>query len=202
MTEDDFADLLVRGYEIPTLEFKGPAPRTERAFLANVARAALAMANSRDGGRVVLGVAQHDGRLDAVGLSDAQISSWGYDETAADLNAYATPSISFDLEVVPFRGARCVVIHVYEFASEPILCAQDFGGELRRGACYVRRRSMPSTSEIPTLEEMRDLLDHAIEKGIRRFLGRAFAAGLTVAPGSALVADDAQRYGDQLGDLA
>jgi predicted HTH transcriptional regulator len=201
MTEDEFGDLLVRGYEIPTVEFKGPGMRTDRAFLANVARAALAMANSRDGGRVVLGVTRKDRLMEAVGLTDPQIASWDYDETATALNGYANPSLEFDLEVVPYRTARCVVIRVYEFAAEPILCARDFETKLRRGACYVRRRSMPSTSEVPSLEEMRDLLDLAVEKGLRRFLARAFAAGLTVASGSTLVPDDAQRYRQQLGEL-
>jgi predicted HTH transcriptional regulator len=194
MTEDDFAELLARGHEISTVEFKGPGLRSNKPYLANVVRAVLAMANSRDGGRVILGVVERDGRVEAVGLSEEQMASWGYDDTATALNGYANPSLSFDLEAVTYRAARCLVIHVYEFASEPILCAQGFPDELRRGACYVRRRSMPSTSEIPSLEEMRALLDLAVDKAVRGFLGRAFAAGLTIAGSSALVPDDVTRY--------
>jgi hypothetical protein len=52
------------------------------------------------------------------------------------------------------------------------------GQILRQGACYVRSRHKLGTSEIPSEEEMRELLELAIDKGVMRFLARAEKAGL------------------------
>jgi hypothetical protein len=42
----------------------------------------------------------------------------------------------------------------------------------------VRARHKPETSEIPSEEEMRELLELAIDKGVRKFVTRAQKAGL------------------------
>jgi hypothetical protein len=49
---------------------------------------------------------------------------------------------------------------------------------LRRGACYVRASHKPETSEIPSEQEMRELLELAIDKGVVKFLARVQKAGL------------------------
>ena len=45
----------------------------------------------------------------------------------------------------------------------------------------MRTRRKPETAEIPTQEDMRDLLDLAVEKGVRKFITQAHAAGLSVS---------------------
>ena len=62
LTEQLFAALVGPGYEQYGVEFKGPGARTERRLLAQVARAALGMANRADGGLVIIGV-DDDGSL-------------------------------------------------------------------------------------------------------------------------------------------
>ena len=102
------------------------------------------------------------------------------------MNEFASPSVSFDLEGVSYREGIFVVIRVHEFEDIPILCQKDLqtAGRgkrdliLRRGACYVRSRHKPETSEIPSEEEMRELLELAIDKGVRKFVTRAQKAGL------------------------
>src|SRR5688500_11792494 len=56
MTDQEFAELLGLGYESRGVEFKPPGPRSDSYLLAAVARAALGMANLRDGGIIVIGV--------------------------------------------------------------------------------------------------------------------------------------------------
>jgi hypothetical protein len=77
-----------------------------------------------------------------------------------------------------------VLVRVYQFDDIPVLCAKDLHDPgktapvLRRGACYVRARHKPETSEIPSEEEMRELLELAIDIGVRKFVARAQKAGL------------------------
>ena len=183
MTEQDFESLLARGYETNGVEFKGRGNSTDSALLAGVIRAMLGMANRRDGGLVIIGVESDS--LDPVGFDDDEIKAWlSYDELAAQVNEYASPSVRFDLEAQAFRGRKFVIIRVHEFEDIPILCAKDYHGPgkgppvLRRGACYVRASHKPETSEIPSEEEMRELLELAIDKGVRKFVTRAQKAGL------------------------
>jgi len=195
VTEQDFESLLARGYETNGVEFKGRGNRTD-SFMAVVTRAVLGMANRRDGGLVIIGVESDS--LDPVGFDDDEVNTWlSYDELTTRVNEYASPSVRFDLETQAFRGRKFVIIRVHEFEDIPILCAKDYHAPgkgppvLRRGACYVRASHKPETSEIPSEEEMRELLELAIDKGVRKFVTRAQKAGLfppvpgTAAPPSA-----------------
>lgn len=186
MTELDFARLLARGYETRGVEFKGPGNKTHAPFLAVIIRAILGMSNRRDGGYVIIGVESES--LDPIGLDDDVVKSWlNYDELATRVNEHASPSVRFDLEALTYQDLKFVIIRVYEFDDIPILCSKELsvpqkGAKhvqiLRRGACYVRASHKPETSEIPSVEEMRELLELAIDKGVRKFVTRAQKAGL------------------------
>jgi len=196
MTDQEFAEILALAYERRGIEFKGAGPLNDKSLRAKVVRAVLGMANRRDGGFVVVGVEDTGGKLDPVGLDATDISTWKYDDVADAIAAYADPSISFDLETRSHEGKQFVVLHVYEFDDVPVLCKKDFADTLRKGACYVRSRRKPETSEIPTQEDMRDLLDLATEKRLRRFAAQAQAAGL-VAPSSPAPSDQ-DRFEEQI----
>ena len=206
LTDQQFAELLTLRYEPRGLEFKGARPRTDRLFFARVVRACLGMANLRDGGRVIIGVDEQGGVLDPVGLSDADLATWRYDDIAAGLSTYADPMINFDVHIHEYQGRHFVELEVHEFEELPILCKTTYQERpprqeviLREGACYVRRRGKPETSEIPTQSEMRELLDLAIEKGIRQFIARARAVGLVVSSGD--LPRDEERFAEQLREL-
>ena len=184
MTEQEFADLLALGHEVNGVEFKGSWTKTDKLFLAKVVRAVLGMANRRDGGLVILGV-EESTKPDPIGLSDEQAESWlNYDDVSASVNEYASPCVRFEAELRTFWAKKFVFIRVHQFEDIPILCAKDYNEPgkvtpvLRRGACYVRARHKPETSEIPSEEEMRELLELAIDMGVRKFVTRAERAGL------------------------
>ena len=159
------------------------------------------MANRRDGGRLVIGVEDSGGILIPVGLNEDDLATWRYDDVADGIATYADPSVSFGLEVKEYNGAKYVVLEVDEFADIPILCKRDYQGVLRNGACYVRSRHKPETSEIPTQEDMRDLLELATDKGVTRFLDRARRVGLIVFPTVTPSPTDQELLDQQLGDL-
>lgn len=199
MTEQEFEEILSFGYELRGIEFKGPGERLDKHFFAKVVRAVLGMANRRNGGRVILGVDDDAGRLSPIGLDTSDLATWKYDHVADGLAAYADPSVTFDLEVVQYKGASYVVLHVAEFEEVPVLCKKDYPDVLRQGACYVRSRRKPETSEIPSQEDMRDLLEVATEKRLRRFISQAQAAGVDLS--RARTTSHEELFDNELGDL-
>lgn len=199
MTDEEFAQLLALSHELSGVEFKGPGARSDRQLFARVVRAALGMANRRDGGTVVIGVEDTGASLNPVGLSDNDLDSWRYDYVADGIAAYVDPSVSFELEIKEYDGKKYVVLIVGEFEDIPVLCKRSYQSVLRDGACYVRTRRKPETSEIPAQAEMRDLLDLATEKALRKFITQAQRAGL-ISSGTPLP-DDRDLFDQQLENL-
>lgn len=204
MTDEEFVTNLALDYEPPGIEFKGPGLASDKHLFAKVARAVLGMANRRDGGRVIIGVDCRRNVVNRIGLTKSQLKTWNYDDVASKLAEYADPSISFELEERENAGNRYVILEIKEFEDVPILCNQDYPNVLRKGACYVRSRRKPETTEIPTQEDMRDLLDLAMEKRLRKYMTIAQRTGIGLVPlsiVSQLPPTYQKLYDKQLGDL-
>ena len=205
MTDEDFIEIMNRiialGHELNGVEVKSPGPVSNGRLVAQVVKAMLGMCNRRDGGTVIIGVEDNQGTLNPVGLSDADLSEWNYDAVADQVARYADPGASFNLDAKEYEGNSYVVLEVDEFVDIPVLCKRSYDDVLSDGACYVRPRRKPETSDIPTQADMRDLLDLAIEKGVRQFLERAQRVGLFIAPPADPIEADRERFDEQLGDL-
>lgn len=199
LTQQDFQELLGRNHETPGVEFKGPGVRSDKQLFAKVVRAVLGMANRRDGGLVIVGVEDTGNQLNPTGLSAAELDTWDYDDIAANIATYADPSVTFERQVMQQSGSSFLILAVNEFEEIPVLCRKAYEPVLRAGACYVRTRRIPETSEIPSQTEMRDLFDLAIEKGVRKYVARSQAAGLSIS--GAPLPNDEDRFNEQLGDL-
>lgn len=204
MNEQDLEPLISLGHELPGVEFKAPGLRTDTHLFAKVTRAVLGMANRANGGLVIVGVEEAaDGTLRPTGLSPEEVASWDYDSVTAGLAAAADPFVVVDCEPSQFKGATLLVIRVHEFDTLPVICKKHYDTQgkvvLRDGAVYVRTRRKPETSEIPSQTEMRELLDVAINKGVRAFVARAAAAGLELQ--QLVVPTEDQEFDEELGDL-
>ena len=205
MTDEDFTEVMNQivalGHELSGVEVKSPGPVSNRRLVAQVVKAILGMCNRRDGGTVIIGVEDSQGALKPIGLAETDLDEWRYDALSDQVARYADPSVSFSLDVKEYEGNSYVVIEVEEFIDIPVLCKRAFDDVLRDGACYVRPRRKPETSDIPTQADMRDLLDLAIEKGVTQFLARARRVGLFSTPAVESPATDQERFDEQLGDL-
>lgn len=176
---------LSAGYELRHLELKGPGYRSDTHLFAKVTRAALGMGNLRDGGQVIIGIADDDPAAMLPGLQRDQLESWlAYDDVARKFAEYADPPLRFDVaDILLSSGASVAVVSVSEFADSPHLCARAYESVLRKGALYVRPRKVPETSEVASLVEMRDVIQLATEKALRAYVATAERAGLTVSGG-------------------
>jgi len=161
------------------------------------------MGNLRDGGEIVIGI--EDGNPAALlpGLAPDDLKLWlDFDNVSRKLAVYADPPLRFDIEAMDLSSSAVVaVLHVYEFADLPHLCGKEYEAVLRKGALYVRTRTVPETTEVASSVEMRELLDLATEKALRNFVGIAERAGVrltTVPPGKPTPSDE-ERYEDQRG---
>lgn len=85
MTPDELGQMLQSDHETNGVEFKGPCARTEKYPFAKIVRAVLGMSNRRDGGKVVVGVAEDaEKTLKPVGLTPKQLTTWDHDGVAGD----------------------------------------------------------------------------------------------------------------------
>ena len=179
LTLEELEDFLKLGHETRSFEVKGPGP-LDTAHTAKVARAAMAMGNLRDGGYVCIGIDNNTVADMARGLDDGQFAAWSdYDNVSDALAKYCDPPVTFELQ--PFEltnGSRVVVLEVAEFEHIPHVCKKDYERDLQKGFTYVRPRGKPQSVAVPSAVEMRELLDIAIDKGVREFIRRAQVSGV------------------------
>jgi predicted HTH transcriptional regulator len=197
LSVEEIESALRGGHETQGFEFKGPGARTDSYFLAKIARAALSLGNRRDGGHIVIGIGDDDPASLQPGLGAEELESWGdYEVVSRSLAVYADPAFHFELKAMTLSsGVEVVVIQVHEFADVPHLCAKGYDRVLRKGALYVRPRTVPETSEVADSVGMRDVLDLAIEKGVREFVQTAVRAGLPLGKTPGL--DNEERYREE-----
>ena len=183
MTPNEFLDLLAAD-EQRGVEFKNARARNDTNF-PEVAKAVLGMTNRRDGGWILIGVEDRTRNIE--GLSDEQVASWeNPDPVREKLRQYADPDVWVDVEIVELdvngKTRQCGVIRVREFEAVPVLCRKPAtvrGDEvLRMGACYVRSRQMPATTVVADHAAFRELLELAVDKGVREFVRRSRQAEL------------------------
>ena len=179
LSAEDIENVLLVGHETRGFEFKGPGNRRDTRLLAKVARAALSLGNLRDGGYIIIGIDDSDPASLGPGLKDEQLKSWtDFDNLSRKLAIYADPPLRIDSDGMTLSsGSRVAVIQVHEFADVPHLCGKACEDVLRRGALYVRTRTVPETAEVADSVAMRDVLELAIEKGVRRFVETSARAG-------------------------
>src|SRR5438067_527762 len=116
LTTEELEARLQPGYETRGFELKGPGSRTGKPFRVKVVRAVLGMGNLRDGGYVVIGIADTNPQLMLPGLSPDELESWtAYDDVSDVLAIYADPPVRFDLAAHTLsNGVTVAVLQVHE----------------------------------------------------------------------------------------
>jgi predicted HTH transcriptional regulator len=204
LTSEELRDLLDFGSEQTSVEFKQGGPRSDQLLFGKTLRAMLAMANHRGGGLVVLGIAEDEvtRSLRPGAMSSDDLLTWNKEHLADAVAPYADPHLEFATSHCDLDGLRFLVIRIKEFSDVPVLCKKQLTvrGDvyIREGACLVRPRHKPGSIDVPGSADMRDLLDLATEKALRRFLSTAQSVGIQA--GKPLPSDD-ELFAAQLGEL-
>ena len=195
MSDEALLELVYHGREERNLEYKQSISWQEPATKAKIAKSAMAMANLPDGGAIVIGVEKVGEIYNPVGMEQIHIESFRQDEVMEYVNyKFADPYIELSVTPVSSDDNHFLVIQVHEFGQLPVICKNNGLENLRRGALYTRSRVKHETIEVRSQTEMRETLDLAVDKEVRRLRSR----GLLVFTGAATSSEtDKQEFEQQ-----
>ena len=180
MDNQELIQLITHAREERNLEYKGDISWGDPQSRASIIKTILAMCNIRDGGAIVIGVHQDGENFELMGLNQGNFDTFKQDDISALVNEFADPYVENTVNRIKYENKNYVVIQIEEFSEIPVICKRDGEKGLRRGAIYTRPRRKIETVEIPSQVEMREILDMAIEKGIRNFQKKISRTGLEV----------------------
>jgi len=195
---EEYRTIVYAGKEDRNREYKQSFPWERKRHgetMAKIARTILAMSNLRDGGHIVVGVEDGTPCLPK-GVQAKHLSTFSHDKVADFVRSYADPHVNFSLDIVTLDEMNFVVVAVSGFDEFPVICKSSYENILAEGAVYIRPRSgRPRSARITSYAEMRELLDLATEKGVRRFLEMEARVGI-------LGPTDAEKFEQQLVDFS
>jgi len=180
MNIEEFYSLVALGEQTRNVELKRSISWDDPVVKAKVVKTILGMSNIRNGGFLILGVEEREDGFDLLGITDEHLSSFNYDHVASEVARYADPYATFRMEVVEDSevNKKFLVFTIDEFREIPVICKINGRENLREGTIYTRSRRMPSTVQVPTQSEMREIMSIAIERGIRTYIEQSRRVGL------------------------
>lgn len=179
------------------LEYKESRPWND--LKTKIARTAMGMANIRDGGTIIIGVAKKGTQYEPKGMRRKDLATFDPDEIQAYINRFADPYVRVEIHQASWKGKMFDVIIVYEFDEIPVVCKASSGDDLRQGATYTRSRRMPETCEVQSQTEMREIIEMATDKALRRYVERSRRVGISLE--KTIVASDSEAFDEQLKGL-
>jgi predicted HTH transcriptional regulator len=192
VNENQLRGILEVAKEGRNIEFKGGMPWSNPEFRAKITKSILAFSNVRDGGAIIIGVEEpSDGVFDLVGVETQVVKTFSEEDVAAHVAEYADPYTKFTVQKLSLDDRVYVVVEVAEFDEIPVICKKDGPSKLRKGATYTRSYRIPESVEVPSQVEMREILDIAAEKKLRKHYEMQRRVGAPSEVG-AEVSDDAR----------
>src|SRR5262249_10743966 len=145
----------------------------------------MALANTKDGGRIVFGV--RDGDFEFVGVSPQIVESIDLTDVLSMLHDNSAPQARCGIHKLQIDGLWVIVFDGAEFDETPIICTNSVTATdgskrliLRQGAIYIRTAA-GSTDEISSPDDSRSLINRAVSKKSAELL-KAFNDILTGRP--------------------
>ncbi len=159
--------------ENANIDAKGPMEWDGGEASAGLTKDIIALANSRDGGVIVVGKQEpQPGKFVLAGVSEPQAASFETTKVATWVNNHCLPPVSLVCYRQEHQGRTFIVIAVQEFHDVPVICTRQYElpvpGKsskvlLRKGAIYVRTANTES-APLSSVEEMRQLIGLATTK--------------------------------------
>src|SRR2546422_2058781 len=175
MLESELRDLLKSPKESANTDYKAGFvwDKTNRDKKYELIRDLLAMANTKDGGQIIFGI---DDAFNFTGVSEEISHSIDTSSVCQMLHSAGDPKVSCEISKTVLDGKILVIFEVREFEDTPVICTDTIKSSdqsrsiLRKGAIYMRT-SAATTEEIPSAQEMRELLGRAMLKKGDELLG-------------------------------
>lgn len=173
---------LSRCQEQPWLEFKESQPW--QVLRWRLLKTIMGMANLRDGGLIVVGVAEDGTTWKLTGIDAGHLPTFDYDDIIDQLSKYASPQVIVDIVVHDHDdGKHYLAFHVHQFKDSPVVCRNnspdDVKDRLAAGEVYVRPTTgKPQTVKVTDAARLHDLLELAAEFRARRMLEAGKRVGL------------------------
>jgi hypothetical protein len=169
-TEPDFANLLLNPNETLAHEFKGWLDLGTAADQANLAKAAIALAN-HGGGVIVLGMRGEENNQLESKERPVGIARYSPDSINIAINRYADPEMHCHIHFQQHPDTKYEHAFVLVGPSNvPVLCKKEATDIARRLRVYVRKDG-PKSEEPHTAEDWRRLLDRCLAERQRQANG-------------------------------
>jgi len=187
MSDEEIRRLIALRSEGPNLDYKAGFAwiKDNRDLKYELIRDLMALANTKDGGRVIFGVRDEDLRL--VGVSEEIFESIDPTDVIGMLHDNAAPKARCAIFKREIDSFRVIVFDVAEFDETPIICSKGISSLdgsrrmiLRQGAIYIRTGA-GSTAEISAPDDTRSLIARAVARKADELL-RSFSDILTGRP--------------------
>ena len=175
MLDDALIDYLIfHGREERNLEYKRTISWGDLETKVKVTQAAMAMANISGGGYIVIGVTKKGETYIPDGMQKDNLDSFNQDDVMTWVNKYADPYVELTVVSAERDNKNFVIIAIMEFDQLPIVCKKD-GQDLKRGDLFTRSRGRYETVRVSSQNEMREIIELAVDKEIMRLHRRGYA---------------------------
>ena len=188
MNVDDIYKIATEIGETRSIEIKTSMSWNDIATKFKITKSIMALSNIRDGGRIILGVNQcQNGVFDPKGMTLNDFDSFDQDDLQDHIGKYIVHYAKVRLGKVSNGSLKYVVIHVGEFDRLPVVCGKVYdltislGRDkiIKEGDILTRTRVHRfESSRVKAHVDMQEILDLAIEKGVKSFLEQAQNIGI------------------------
>lgn len=166
----------------------------------------MGMANLRDGGLIVVGVAEKGTAWELTGIEASHLAAFDYDDITDQLSKYASPQVTVDIVIHDHDdGKRYLAFHVHQFSDSPVVCRNNSPEDVKpkdrlaSGEIYVRPTTgKPRTEKVTDAARLHDLLELAAEFRARRILEVGKRIGFVPADTAASLYDAELAGSDQV----
>lgn len=199
MVEENLIDLILHGSEERNLEYKSSLSWDDITTKLKVTKTAMSMANIKDGGLLIFGVDEIDsGQFEPNGMKKNDADSFNKDDVMDYVNGYADPYVDLKMEKIEYDGKLFIIIQIKEFDELPVVCKKS-GQDLNEGNIYTRSRRKYESVPVSSQTEMREILEMAVDKRIRKLRKQLFQWGFIKQ--KSIEDIDFYKFKEQLGDL-
>ena len=174
LSKNTLEQILQGNSENLNLEFKASFDFEKNLWTREkLIRAILAMSNTRNGGYIIIGVAENNNHIpDYKGLEDEHLSLFKskIEDLKSKVESFSSSPVSYDIGVGKYKEKSFILITVTEFYLNPLICRKNGENKdkiLEEGAIYVRTlKDKPSSNKLTNPVDIQDFLERSSDKQI------------------------------------